>query len=105
MVGGQHAGQVVHELLETGDVRALKLARKRFIKAHGTVFKVLGIMQWYWYSSDRRRERFVKISIAMLVVVQWRNSRKASLLLTPYLAWVTFAAILKWATVRLNGPF
>ena len=25
----------------------------------GTVFAVLGIMQWFWYSSDRRRERFV----------------------------------------------
>ncbi|WP_395688760.1 hypothetical protein [Caenimonas koreensis] len=61
MVGGQLAAQAVHELLATGDVRALKLARKRFMRAHGTVFKVLGIMQWFWYSSDRRRERFVKI--------------------------------------------
>jgi len=42
-------------------VRALKLARKRFMKAHRLVFTVLGIMQWFWYSSDRRRERFVKI--------------------------------------------
>ncbi|MGE4243388.1 geranylgeranyl diphosphate reductase [Ramlibacter sp.] len=61
MVGGQLAAEAVHALLESGDVRALKLARKRFMKAHGTVFRVLGIMQWFWYSSDRRRERFVKI--------------------------------------------
>ena len=61
MVGGQLAAQAVHELLQTGDVRVLKLARKRFMKAHGLVFGVLGIMQWFWYSSDRRRERFVKI--------------------------------------------
>ena len=61
MVGGQFAAQAVHELLKTGDVRALKLARKRFMKAHGTVFRVLGIMQWFWYCNDRRRERFVKI--------------------------------------------
>ena len=61
MVGGQFAAQAVHEMLKTGDVRALKLARKRFMKAHGTVFRVLGIMQWFWYCNDRRRERFVKI--------------------------------------------
>ena len=61
MVGGQLAAQAVHELLETGDARVLRLARKRFMKAHGTVFRVLGIMQWFWYCSDRRRERFVKI--------------------------------------------
>jgi geranylgeranyl reductase len=51
----------VHQLLVTGDARALKLARKQFMKAHGTVFWVLGMMQSFWYSSDKRRERFVKI--------------------------------------------
>ncbi|MBA4263444.1 MAG: geranylgeranyl diphosphate reductase [Comamonadaceae bacterium] len=61
MVGGQLAAQAAHELLTTGDVRALKLARKRFMKLHGTVFLVLGIMQTFWYSSEKRRERFVKI--------------------------------------------
>lgn len=61
MVGGELAAQAVAQLLRTGDASALKLARKRFMKAHGTVFRVLGIMQWFWYSSDRRRERFVKI--------------------------------------------
>jgi geranylgeranyl reductase len=61
MVGGQCAAHAVHELLMTGDKSALKLARKRFMKAHGTVFRVLGIMQWFWYCNDRRRERFVKI--------------------------------------------
>jgi geranylgeranyl reductase len=61
MVGGQLAAQAANELLSTGDVRALKLARKRFMKLHGTVFLVLGIMQTFWYSSEKRRERFVKI--------------------------------------------
>ena len=55
------AADAVHQLLLTGDARSLKLARKRFMKLHGTVFTVLGIMQWFWYSSERRRERFVKI--------------------------------------------
>jgi geranylgeranyl reductase len=61
MLGGQLAAESVQELLETGQVGALKLARKRFMKAHGTGFWVLGVMQSFWYSSDRRRERFVKI--------------------------------------------
>ncbi|MES1161924.1 MAG: geranylgeranyl diphosphate reductase, partial [Rhizobacter sp.] len=61
MVGGRLAAEAVEALLTTGDVRSLALARKRFMKAHGTVFRVLGIMQWFWYSSDRLRERFVAI--------------------------------------------
>ncbi len=61
MFGGHLAADAVEALLKTGDVRSLALARKRFMKAHGTVFRVLGIMQWFWYSSDRLRERFVSI--------------------------------------------
>jgi geranylgeranyl reductase len=61
MLGGELAAQAAHEMLATGDVRALKLARKRFMKLHGTVFTVLGIMQWFWYVNEKRRERFVKI--------------------------------------------
>ena len=31
------------------------------MRMHGVVFWILGVMQWYWYSNDRRRERFVSI--------------------------------------------
>ncbi len=61
MFGGRLAAEAVEALLATGDVRSLALARKRFMKTHGTVFRVLGIMQWFWYSSDALRERFVSI--------------------------------------------
>ena len=61
MVGGRFAAEAVHAFLETGRVGALALARRRFMKAHGKVFWVLGILQRFWYSSDRRRERFVSI--------------------------------------------
>jgi len=61
MYGGRLAADAVDALLATGDVRSLAQARKRFMKAHGTVFRVLGIMQWFWYSSDGLRERFVAI--------------------------------------------
>jgi geranylgeranyl reductase len=61
MLGGQLAAEAAHACLATGDPRALRQARKRFMKDHGTVFWVLGVMHWFWYGSDRRRERFVKI--------------------------------------------
>ncbi len=61
MAGGRLAGEAVQEMLATGDVRALASARKRFMKAHGKVFWVLGMMQHFWYSSDKRRERFVSM--------------------------------------------
>jgi len=61
MLGGTLAADAVHQLLQTGDARALATARKRFMREHGQVFWVLGIMQRFWYSSDRRRERFVSI--------------------------------------------
>jgi geranylgeranyl diphosphate/geranylgeranyl-bacteriochlorophyllide a reductase len=61
MVGGQLAAEAALALLATGNVKALQLARKKFMKLHGTVFRVLGVMQWFWYGSEKRRERFVKI--------------------------------------------
>jgi geranylgeranyl reductase len=61
MVGGQFAAEAVDECLATGKAKALKKARKRFLKEHGRVFQVLGLLQRFWYSSDKRRERFVSI--------------------------------------------
>lgn len=61
MLSGRIAAVSVDELLSTGDARCLKKARNRFMRAHGRVFWVLGIMQHFWYSNDRRRERFVSI--------------------------------------------
>jgi geranylgeranyl reductase len=61
MLGGRLAAAAAKEFLQTGDVRVLRHARREFMKAHGMVFWVLGIMQRFWYSSDKRRERFVSI--------------------------------------------
>ena len=61
MLTGRLAAGAVAEAIQSGDARALRLARKRFRKAHGKVFFILGILQKFWYSSDKRREKFVKI--------------------------------------------
>jgi geranylgeranyl reductase len=61
MLCGRLAAEAAAEFVATGDARALAGARKRFMKAHGRVFWILGIMQYFWYSSDKRREKFVKI--------------------------------------------
>lgn len=59
MLGGRLAAESIDAFLTTGDVKKLKLARKRFQKEHGRVFWILGIMQHFWYANDKRRERFV----------------------------------------------
>jgi geranylgeranyl diphosphate/geranylgeranyl-bacteriochlorophyllide a reductase len=61
MEGGRLAAEAVDAFLVTGRVRALQSARRRFMRAHGRVFLILRMMQWFWYSSDKRRERFVSI--------------------------------------------
>lgn len=61
MVSGRLAAQAADAFCTSGDVRALTTARSRFMKAHGRVFRILGLLQRFWYSSDRRRERFVSM--------------------------------------------
>ena len=61
MTGGRLAANAVEAFLATGDARQLRAARQRFMKLHGRVFWVLGLLQRFWYTNDRRREQFVKI--------------------------------------------
>ena len=61
MRGGRLAADAAAEFLQTGKASALAGARKRFMRLHGKVFWVLGMMQRFWYCSDKRRERFVSI--------------------------------------------
>lgn len=59
MLSGRIVADAVSEALRANDGHCLASARKRFMKAHGRVFWVLGMMQRFWYSNDARRERFV----------------------------------------------
>jgi geranylgeranyl reductase len=61
MVGGRVAATAALAALASGRAADLRLARKLFIKEHGTVFKVLRSMQDAYYRSDERRERFVSL--------------------------------------------
>jgi geranylgeranyl diphosphate/geranylgeranyl-bacteriochlorophyllide a reductase len=61
MASARMAAAAVTRLLASGNPKHLAAARKQFLKEHGRVFWVLGIMQRFWYSSDKRRERFVDI--------------------------------------------
>lgn len=48
---------------------------------------------------------FLWVSLVLLVVLLWPISHVASLLIVPYLLWVSFAAWLNSAIVKLNRPF
>lgn len=48
---------------------------------------------------------FLWCSLVALVVGLWPISHQASLLITPYLLWVSFASWLNRQIVRLNAPF
>lgn len=61
MLCGRYAAEAVEDCLRTGQAKALRSARKKFMKDSGQVFWVLGMMQHFWYRSDKRREGFVKM--------------------------------------------
>ncbi len=61
MRSGELVAHAVAQAIETSDPRALKNARKQFMRECGRVFFILGIMQRFWYRSDRLREKFVHI--------------------------------------------
>lgn len=78
------------------------------------LFVVNGLLNFVWsvmfFAFQRPDWALVEVgllwlSILMLIVLLRRCSVASSVLLIPYLAWVTFAGALNWAVVRLNAPF
>lgn len=59
MLCGRLSADAVHLSLLAGNGKALAEARRTFMRAHGRVFLILGIMQKIWYRNDRLREKFV----------------------------------------------
>lgn len=61
MACGRMAAVAVDKCLLTRNAHALREVRRDFMRAHGRVFWVLGLLQRFWYVNDQRRERFVKM--------------------------------------------
>jgi len=61
MASARMSANAADRFLATGNPRALAQARSSFMRAHGRVFWVLGLLQYFWYHSDKRRERFVSM--------------------------------------------
>ncbi len=61
MAGGRAAATAAQAALASGQASDLRIARKMFMREHGTVFRVLRSMQDAYYRSDERRERFVSL--------------------------------------------
>jgi translocator protein len=84
------------------------VARRRLLLAFGAN-AVLNVL-WSWLFFRWRRPDWALaevivfwLSIVALILVVRRSDRGAAWLLAPYLVWVTFAATLNSAVVRLNG--
>ncbi len=63
---------------------------------------------WLFFGLQSPGMAFIDIvllwaAIVATMVVFWQRSPAAGLLFVPYLAWVSFAAVLNWAIWRLNG--
>jgi len=78
------------------------------------LFAINGVLNILWSALFFRLRRpdwalvevaFLWLSVLALILLLRRYSRLAAWLLSPYLAWVTFAAVLNLAVVRLNAPF
>jgi tryptophan-rich sensory protein len=78
------------------------------------LFAINGVLNVLWSGLFFRLHRpdwalaevgFLWLSIVALIVALAPLSKTASWLLVPYLAWVTFAALLNRAVVQLNSPF
>lgn len=77
-------------------------------------FTVNGVLNIFWsvlfFKLKRPDWALIEVvplwlSIAWMIVVVRPVSTKAAWLLVPYIGWVTFAAVLNLAVVRLNAPF
>lgn len=59
MTSGRIVAEAADAFIASGAPATLRSARRAFMREHGKVFWILGMMQYFWYSSDKRRERFV----------------------------------------------
>jgi len=87
--------------------RALKRRILLLFGANALLNIVWSLLYFTWHRPDWALIECVGLwlSIVALIIGLWRLSRVASLLLVPYVIWVSAAFFLNLATVQLNGPF
>jgi tryptophan-rich sensory protein len=88
--------------------RGNALQRKRFLIALGINCGLNVLWSFLFFHQQRPDLAFVEVlllwlSILALVLLPWSYSRRSSLLILPYLIWVSFAAYLNATIVQLNG--
>ncbi|MHA7871892.1 MAG: TspO/MBR family protein [Hyphococcus sp.] len=109
------AWTIIYALAVFAGVTAWRDARNVRDRAHiASLFFINALLNILWsaffFTVQRPDWAFAEVitlwlSVAALIVVIRRFSPPAALALWPYLLWVTFAAYLNYAIVRLNGPF
>lgn len=75
--------------------------------ANGVLNVLWSLLFFTWKRPDWALAEVVLLwlSIVALIGINSRLDRLATLLLAPYLLWVSFAAVLNAAVVKLNAPF
>ncbi len=109
------AWTVIYALAALAGVRAWNAAPSRSDREWLlALFALNGFLNLFWSLLFFRLRRpdwalvevgFLWASILLLMIVLGRYARSARALLAPYLVWVSIAAALNLAVVRLNGPF
>lgn len=90
--------------------RAPRSARSTLVSAYGVNALLNALWTPLFFQLQRPDWALLDVallwaSIVVLIVTSARHAAVAGLLLAPYLAWVSFAALLNLEIVRLNGPF
>jgi tryptophan-rich sensory protein len=105
------AWTLIYTLAATAAVKAWMAADRNGQRQLVAAFALNGVLNvlWSWLFFRARRPDWALaevvllwLSIVLLIVLCARHSGAAAWLLVPYLAWVSFAATLNFAVVRLN---
>ncbi|MBX9750544.1 MAG: tryptophan-rich sensory protein [Roseococcus sp.] len=105
------AWTLIFALSAFGFVRAWRAGAGRLLVV---LFVVNGLLNAGWsllfFTLQRPDWAMIEVvplwlSILAMILEARRHDRRAAQLIAPYLAWVTFAACLNWAIIRLNAPF
>ena len=92
--------------------RHASLLRERLVVLAAFLINLSLNVLWSWLFFVQHRPDwslvelyFLWASIVAMMLVSWRHSRLAAVLLVPYLVWVITAGFLNQANIQLNGPF